>query len=506
MGRTIREIPEYIEGYGKVIPYGVNMISKEKLKPQDKDYKQINKVISLEEAITSMNLKDGMTISFHHHLRNGDYIMGIVFEKIHKLGIKDLTLNVSSIAKIHDYLLKYIKDGTITKIYTSGFRGKLANEIQQNFKLKAPVVLMTHGGRVRAISEGDVKIDVAFIGTSCCDQFGNMNGTCGDSAFGAIGYPMVDAKYAKKSIAVTDNLLNNLNGNISIPGKYIDCVVVADKIGDPSFIATDSTKTTKSPMDLLIAEKAANVLIACGYIKEDFSFQAGSGKISLSVCRFIREYMKEKNIVGEFASGGVTAFLVKLLEEGLFRKLYDVQTFGSDAVSSLNTNENHIEMSADMYANPSNEECIVNKLDIMILSATEIDTDFNINSVTGSNGVMMGALGGAPDTAAGAKLTMVVMPSMRKRIPSVVSRVTTICTPGENVDILVTERGICVNPKRIDLTASLKKSGITIIPINILKENIQSLTGVPNKLETGDNIVGIIEYRDGSVLDVIYDL
>ena len=506
MTKIIRKIPEYIEGYGEVIPFGRTVIKREKVKEKELVTKQTSKVSSFEEAIANSGLADGMTVSFHHHLRNGDYVMGLVFKILHKLGIKDLTLSASSISKTHDCLLEYMKNGTITKIYTSGFRSALANEVQHNFNLKAPVVFMTHGGRARGIEEGSISIDVSFVATSCCDALGNMNGKHGKSAFGSIGYPMVDVKYAKKTIAVTDNLVGIMKKDISISKDYIDSVVVVDNIGNPQLIATGSTKMSRNPMDLLIAKKAANVLVSSGYIRENYSFQAGSGGISLSVCRFLKEYMEKNSIIGEFASGGITANLVDMLEAGLFRKLYDVQTFGSDATSSLNRNENHIEMSADTYANPGNEDCIVNKLDVMILSATEIDINFNINSVTGSSGVMMGALGGAPDTASGAKLTMVVAPSMRKRIPIVVEKVRTICTPGENVDLLVTERGVCVNPKRIDLVSILKKNNIVTIPITTLKDNIHKLTGVPNTSKTGDNIVGIIEYRDGSVLDIIYDL
>ncbi len=506
MGKIIRKLPEYIEGYGKVVPYGTIITKKEKAKLSDVVTKKNSKVISLEEAIINSGLIDGMTVSFHHHLRNGDYIMELVFKIINKLGIKDLTLSASSISKTHDCLLEYIKDGTITKIYTSGFRSALANEIQYNFNLKAPVIFMTHGGRARAIEDGSISIDVSFVAASCCDKLGNMNGKYGKSAFGAIGYPMVDVKYAKKTIAITDNLVPIMDKDISIPKDYIDSVVVVESIGNPQLIATGATRISRNPMDLLIAKKAANVLIASGYIKENYSFQAGSGVISLSVCKFIREYMKKNSITGEFASGGITANLVDLFEAGLFRKLYDVQTFGSDAISSLNRNENHIEMSADEYANPANKECIVNKLDVMILSATEIDVNFNINSVTGSDGRMIGALGGAPDTAAGAKLTIVVAPSMRKRFPIVVDNVKTICTPGENIDILVTERGICVNPRRTDLISILKRNNIVTTSIVTLKNDIYKLTGVPNILKTGDNIVGIIEYRDGSVLDIIYDL
>ena len=36
----------------------------------------------LEEAIRRVGLKDGMTISFHHHFRNGDYVVNMVMDVI----------------------------------------------------------------------------------------------------------------------------------------------------------------------------------------------------------------------------------------------------------------------------------------------------------------------------------------------------------------------------------------------------------------------------------------
>ena len=166
-------------------------------------------------------------------------------------------------------------------------------------------------------------------------------------------------------------------------------------------------------------------------------------------------------------------------------------------------NPTHIEMSASMYANPHNKGCSAHQLDVMILSATEIDVNYNINSLTGSTGIIMGALGGAPDTAAGAKLTVVVAPTMRKRIPIVTDRVTTVVTPGETVDVLVTERGICVNPKRTELIEILTAAGIPLKTIEELKEEVEKLTGVPEKFSTSDTVVAVVEYRDGTVIDVV---
>ena len=137
------------------------------------------------------------------------------------------------------------------------------------------------------------------------------------------------------------------------------------------------------------------------------------------------------------------------------------------------------------------------------ISATEIDTEFNINSLTGSNGLIMGAIGGAPDTAAGAKLTVVVAPTMRKRIPIVTDKVTNVITPGETIDVLVTERGICVNPRRPDLIEALTNAGIELKDIKDLKEEVEKMTGTPEKTEYQDQIVAVVEYRDGTVIDVI---
>ncbi len=502
------ELPKYIEGYGEVKPYkgafntepsGVRYAPKIKFsKPGD--VKLLNTV---KEAIEKVGLKDGMTISFHHHLRNGDYVLNLVLDEISKLGIKNLSIISSSLTQAHEPLLEHIKSGVVTSLHTSGLRGKIAEEISKNDILDKPIVFRSHGGRGRVIESGEVKVDVAFLGAPACDPMGNMNGKEGKSAFGSMGYPMVDALYADKVVAITDNLVPFPLHDISISMDYIDYVVEVDSIGDPSKIATGATRITKNPIDLLLAKKTAEVLIATKKVKNGFSFQAGSGGASLAVCKFLREYMEENHIKGSFASGGITAYLVELLEAGLFESLIDTQTFDGAAASSFSRNSNHIEMSASMYANPHNKSCVAHQLDLMVLSCTEIDVNFNINSLTASTGVIMGALGGAPDTAAGADITVVVAPSMRSRLPIVLDRVTNVVTPGDTIDVLVTERGICVNPNRPDVMELLSEAGIETKDIKELKKEIIAITKEPNKNNYEEKIVGVIEYRDGTVIDVI---
>jgi citrate lyase subunit alpha/citrate CoA-transferase len=130
------------------------------------------------------------------------------------------------------------------------------------------------------------------------------------------------------------------------------------------------------------------------------------------------------------------------LEEGLIKTIFDVQSFDARAIESLKTNPYHQEMDCSFYANPSNRGPIVNKLDFVVLGATEVDVNFNVNVITDSNGVIMGASGGHSDASAGAKCTIIVAPLLRGRLPMVTDAVQTIVTPGESVDVIVTDRGV----------------------------------------------------------------
>lgn len=500
-----REIPDE---YGKGHLYNGAFSVKPDMKlyaPPVKAVKPGSKKLmeSIEDVFKRIPIQDGMTLSFHHHLRNGDYVLNMVLAVADKLNIKNLNIAISSVFPIHEPLIEYIKKGVVTGIDTDYMSGPVAKAISKGI-LKRPVIFRTHGGRARAIASGQLKIDVAFLAAPAADMYGNINGIEGATACGSLGYALVDARYADCVVAITDHLRPYPLIPASINQTEVDYVVVVDSIGDPEGIISGTTQLTKNPISLSIAKKAADVIEASGLLKEGFSFQTGAGGASLATAAFLKEKMEQKHICGNFALGGITKYIVEMQKAGLFRVLFDSQSFDLDAVKSIRTNSNHVEISADMYANPFNKGCVVNQLDVAVLGATEIDTDFNVNVITGSNGVIMGGSGGHSDAAAGAKMTMIVTPLIRKRLPIIVDKVTTVSTPGETVDVVVTERGIAVNPRRKELRDALIKSGISIVNINELKEKAESLTGKPDIVTHEGPVVGLVEYRDGTLIDVIH--
>jgi len=506
-----REVPEYIEGIGKIDMF---VGAWEKLKkgwmdeitmsPPNKAKMphQSKSCSDLEEAIKKTSPKDGMTVSFHHHLRNGDNILVRSIEILANMGIKNITLASSSLNEVHNPILKYLKDGTITKIWSSGIRGDIGKAISEGV-LDLPVTIHSHGGRARAIHTGKIDLDLAIIAASAADEEGNATGSFGKSAFGSMGYAGIDSRYSKQVIVVTDNVVEYPCVPNSIRQSFVDYVVEVDSIGDASKIATGSTRITKSPMDLRIARLGAEVIEHSGFFNPGFSFQVGAGGASLAVAKYIREKMKKSEIKGSFILGGVTSYGVDMLNEGLFNTIFDVQSFDAAVCSSLIENRHHIEIPAALYANPYNCGCMTNKLDVVVLGALEIDLDFNVNVITGSDGTIRGASGGHSDTASGANLTVVVCPSFRGRLPIVKKSIHTVVTPGETIDVLVTERGICVNPLKPELEENLRNAGLNVRKIEDLQEEVESIVGEEKEVEYTDKIVGLIEYRDGTIIDVI---
>ncbi len=466
-----------------------------------------NKIVgSLEEAIRLSGLKDGMTISFHHHFRNGDYIVNMVMDKLAEMGFKDLVVAASSLTDCHAPLIKHIKNGVIRRIETSGLRGELGEAVSHGL-MDVPVVFRSHGGRAYAIETGELSIDVAFLGAPSCDPYGNANGYSRENdkgiMCGSMGYAKCDARYAKKTVIITNNIVPYPNTPFGIPESDVDYIVKVPEIGDPAGIMSGATRFTKNPKELLIAETAANVIEASGCFKDGFSIQMGSGGASLAVARFLREKMIAQKIKASFALGGITGSVVDLYDEGLVEKILDVQSFDLKAAQSLKNNRFHQQISASYYASPSNEGTAVNQLDVVVLSALEVDCSYNVNVLTGSNGVIRGAIGGHPDTAYGASVSIIVVPLTRGRIPCVVEKVNTIVTPGKTVDVVVTDQGIAVNPQRKDLLEKLQDSDLPLCTIEDLREKAEKIVGKPEPIQYTDKVVGVVTYRDKSVIDLI---
>lgn len=503
-----RDIPDELLVNGREVFQGANVKSGQeyqKVGPKVRSHErpQESKVVqSIREAIEGCGLADGMTISFHHHFRDGDYVVNLVMEQIVALGIKDITIAASSMGTAHDPVADYIEQGIVTGLQTSGIRGRMG-EVVSNGKLKTPAILRSHGARVRAIESGEVHIDVAFIGAPTADCYGNARGKGGKSDCGVLSYAMVDAKYADKVVVITDTLVDFPNFPPSIEAVDVDYVVVVDAIGNPKKIASQAARLSQDPRDLMMAENCVKVMAATPYFKDGFSFQTGAGGPSLAANRFLEPLLVEQGIRLSWIIGGITQPAVELLEKGLVGCIVDAQDFDVPSVLSVHTNPNHYEISTSQYANPANKGAFVNKLDFVILAALEIDTDFNVNVITGSDGVLRGAPGGHPDAAAGAKCCIIVTPLVRGRMPTVCERVVTVTTPGETVDVLVTDYGIAVNPLRPDLEKCLDDAGIPHVSIETLKERAYAIVGRPDPVEFDDQVVAIMEARDGTILDVV---
>ena len=459
-------------------------------------------VSSLREAIAASGLRDGMTVSFHHHLRSGDYVINMVMNEIAAMGIKNLTVNASSLFDVHAPLAEHIKSGVITRIITDYMSEGLGKYISAGI-MEQPVEFMTHGGRPTAIMQGKTPIDVAFVAAPAADCEGSCTGKIGRSACGSLGYAFADAEFAKKTVVITDGLCERLE-EPSIDGKYVDFVVSVDEIGDPRGIVSGTTTITRDPVGLIMARDAADVIKYSGLLKDGFSFQTGAGGASLAAAKFLMEIMLEEKIHGGFGLGGITGYMVDMLRAGCFEELRDVQCFDLKAVESIRTDPRHREISAFEYASPANGHAWVNSLDAVILGATEIDTGFNVNVHTDSSGTIMGGSGGHSDTAAGAKLAMVIAPLFRARQPIITERVSCVSTPGRDIDVFVTQYGIAVNPKNEELRYRLIRAHLPIVSIEELKAKAESLCGVPKALEHGERVVAKVIGRGGEVQDLIY--
>eukprot|EP00708_Paratrimastix_pyriformis_P002039 GAFH01000777.1.p1 GENE.GAFH01000777.1~~GAFH01000777.1.p1 ORF type:complete len:960 (-),score=438.52 GAFH01000777.1:293-3142(-) len=512
-----RQIPKVIPGYGPARPFAGAFGTAPKTEglppmralPLLPPRGGANKIIgSMAEALRACGAHDGMTISFHHHLRGGDGILVPTIMELRKMGIRNINLAPSSLHGGQSGLIECFKDGTVTNIQT-GANDALGISVTAG-DLKGMMVVRSHGARVRAIREGDIQIDIAVIGASECDNQGNCNGLHGKSAFGPMAYSAIDARLAKHVIVVTDNMCEYPCTPISIPETFVDHVVVWPSLGDNKKIVSGTTRLTTDPQQLLIGEYCARLMDALGLLTNDLVFQAGSGGTSLTSMTALSAKLKAKGVSAKMANGGTTCILVDMLKKGLVRKLTTCQSFDLSSVKSMCEDyPRHVETDIDQYANPNNSGNICNQLDVMVAGATEVDVHFNVNVNTHSDGSFQHNTGGHQDTAAGAKLCIVTMPVARRANPGVVDEVTTITTPGECIGAVVTEEGVAINPRRTDLLEKLRgkteaELGFKLMTIEELRNRgIEKAGRRHTRPRTQDRIIGVIEWRDGTVLDVV---
>ncbi len=458
-------------------------------------------VADLKTALKKAGLRDGMTISSHHHFRNGDLVANNIFDAAAELGVKDLRWFPSASFPCHEPLIRHLDSGVIHHIEGS-MNGPLGAYASAG-KMRGLGVLRSHGGRYQAIQDGEVHVDIAVIAAPTADPFGNCNGVNGPSACGGLGFALADSQYADNVIVVTDNLVPFPCVPWQIMGNHVDSVVVVDKVGEPEKIVSGTTNITKSPDRLLIAELTARFVEAAGILRDGFSFQAGAGGTSLAFAIFLRDMMRAQGIKARFVRGGSTRYLVDMLEEGLTDYILDGQTFDLAGVESMRDNPHHIHTNPFVSYNYHNKGNIASMLDVVVLGATEVDVKFNANVVTHSDGRLLHGIGGWQNCLF-SKCTILPIPSFRDRIPVIVEDVTTLCGPGELIDVIVTERGIAINPLRQDLIDATKNSGLPVRPIEAIKEEVESICGGrPDSPEFQDRIIAAIKWVDGTVIDVV---
>ena len=201
-------------------------------------------VSSLKEVIALAGVKDGMTVSFHHHLRNGDFVLNMVMQELADAGIRDLTVNASSIFDVHTPILEHIENKVVTQICCNYMAAGVGRAVSTGI-MEKPVQFRTHGGRPSDIVSGKTPIDVAFIAAPTADTMGNCSGKYGKSACGSLGYAFADAMFAKKVVVITDNLVPYPMQDFSISEDWVDYVVCVDAIGNPKGIVSGTTRITR---------------------------------------------------------------------------------------------------------------------------------------------------------------------------------------------------------------------------------------------------------------------
>lgn len=462
------------------------------------------RVGSLAEALEACGLKNGMTISTHHHFRDGDLVANELFDACAGMKKRDLMWFPSASFPCHRPIIGHMESGVVHHIEGS-MNGPLGDYCTDG-KMRGMGVLRSHGGRWQAIQDGEVHIDIAVIAAPCADAFGNANGVIGPAACGSLNFALADSLYADKVIVVTDHLVPFPAIPWQIQGNNVDFVVEVEKVGDPSKIVSGTTQITKSPDRLLLAEMTARFVRDAGIMRGGFSFQAGAGGTALAFAIYLREMMKKAGVKARFIRGGSTKYLVEMLNEGLCDYILDGQTFDLDAVASMRDNPRHVATSPFTSYNYHGKGFFGTLVDTVILGATEVDVNFNANVVTHSDGRLLHGIGGW-QSCLFSGCTILAIPAVRDRIPVIVDEVTTITGPGELIDVVITERGIAINPRRHDLLDAVKGKDLPIRNIRDIQKEIYGMCGgKPQPPKRGKIPVAAVKWVDGTVIDSVWKI
>ena len=375
---------------------------------------------------------------------------------------------------------------------------------------------------MRKLHTGEERVKVAFGPVPVSDIWGNANGTGGppEHWVGPLGLFLADSRWAEHTCLMAGEIHDRHLFPRSISMADVDFVVKVPNPGNSSGVGSgtlDIEKIRSNEYNARIAARVISVMEASGVIKDRFSFQVGSGA-GLVVLDELQRILTERRIRAGFAIGGCTSLHVEMLHAGLIENLLHGQCFepSQAVIDSLKHDHNHHGISAGEYDDISNKENTVNLLDVAVLSTLEMDLHFNVNSVC-ANGRVIGGIGGAQGVAAGSKLTIMFLPLISgkegKAFPRIVENVFTVSIPGEVVDVAVTEEFIALNPRsRSPYMEDLKKNaaanGLKVVSIEELHrislDRASEIGELPQRRTLTEKIVEVVEWRDGTLLDTIF--
>ncbi|MHB8055920.1 MAG: citrate lyase subunit alpha [Candidatus Aminicenantales bacterium] len=478
-----------------------------------------NKVTTLDAVMEV--IRDGDTVSYPHYYRTGDVGLKMIVEKLREKGKKGIIVYGNAyFDHVDPWLIEAVRDGVVGGLYGNPYRA-LGDQIVKGEVLPWVTIGFSHGDRVRKLQTGEVRVKVAFGPVPMADRYGNANGLLGkpEELCGPIGLFAADAEYADYVCLLAGTVSDTPVMPAPISMEVVDFVVPVPCAGLNSGIGSgtlDIAKAKANPFNARVAANVTGVMKAAGVIKDNFAFQVGSGA-GLVVLDNIRAILKETNIKANFTIGGITSLHVDMLDEGTVRRLLHGQLFEPSprVIASMLNNPNHYEITTSYYASVANKEAAVNLLDAAVLSALEVDLGFNVNTVC-AGGRIIGGIGGGQDVAAGADLTIIFLPLATgkngKGFPKVVEKVYTRTTPGEVIDVIVTEEYVTVNPASTSsykdaLLANGAAAGLKMVSIEELhQKSVEAALvygSIPPTPEATGEIVHAIEWRDGTLLDVI---
>ncbi len=478
-----------------------------------------NKVTSLDQVMDVIS--DGDTISYPHYYRTGDRGLQLVVEKLREKGKRNIKIYGNAFFDhVDPWLIEAVRDGVIGGVYGNVYR-KFGSYVTAGELLPWVGVGVSHGNRVRKLQTGEVEVRVAFGPVPIADRWGNANGLMGkpEHLCGPVGLFEADTQYAEYVCLLAGTVSDRVVMPTPISMERVDFVIQVDDPGLNSGIGSgtlDMNKARSNPFNARVSDNIMRVIKAAGVVKDGFSFQVGSGA-GLLVLEEIRAMLKEAQVRANFSIGGVTSLHVDMLEEGTLYQLMHGQLFEPSGrmFDSMLNHPRHHEITTPYYASVANKEAAVNLLDLAVLSTLEVDLEFNLNTVC-AGGRIIGGIGGGQDVAAGADLTIIFMPLATgkdgKGFPKVVDRVYTRTTPGEVIDVVVTEEYAAVNPasKSSYKDAVIERAedfGVTLLSIEDLHkksvEKAESFGTICSPKPTTDEVVHVIEWRDGTLLDTI---